>query len=210
MINPYAYFDCLALGTKLKRVFDSVAEAEFHVFTYLACLLSLYRSRPLADWEYGFVSTKNGSPFSTALADVVPELISSGMFVRASNNYLGITEDGSREYEFLRTLSQNQSREAFIDGASSSVLALPVGVVREAILQEPELHRATAVSSTRFLLDGPGIDILYDQFSVLSAAVGVEVQSLMVPSVVWLMYLAHYSNSLKPAFAEAMRPADVG
>jgi hypothetical protein len=205
MINPYAYFDCLAISTRLQKVFESVAEAEVHLFTYLACLLSLYKKHPASDWEYSYASTKTGSPFSPALAEAVPELVMSGLLRRTNNNYLQITTEGRAEYEFLRTLSQNAGREIFLEGASSSVLALPVGIVREAILHEPELQRATTVSSTRALLDGPGVGILYDQFSVLSAAVGVEVQSLMVPSVVWLTYLARFSKTLEPAFPDTIQ-----
>ena len=130
MINPYAYFDCLAISTRLQKVFESVAEAEVHLFTYLACLLSLYKKHPASDWEYSYASTKTGSPFSPALAEAVPELVMSGLLRRTNNNYLQITTEGRAEYEFLRTLSQNMGREIFLEGASSSVLALPVGIVK--------------------------------------------------------------------------------
>lgn len=203
MVNPYAYYDCLSVTTKLQKALDSVAEAELHLFTYLACLLTLYKNQPASDWEYFYTSTRTGSPFSPAMADAVPHLETTGLLRRANNRYFQITDSGRDEYESLRVLTENSRREIFLEGACSSVLALPVGIVREAVLHEPELHRATKLTSTRALLDGPGLGILYEQFSVLSAAVGVEVKSLMVPSVVWLTYLARFSKSFEPAFPEA-------
>jgi hypothetical protein len=202
MINPYASFDCLSVGHKLQSVLEDVAEAELHLFTYLACLLSLYRSRPVADWGYQHTSTKSGTPFSYDVANAASQLILSGFFSRTPNGNLQVTDDGSEEYALLLRLSQLNKREAFLEGACSSVLALPVGIVREALLHEPELERATALSSARTLLDGPGLSLLYEQFSALSDAVGVEVKGLMTPSVVWLTYLSRASESLKSIVTE--------
>lgn len=199
MINPYASFDCLSVGTKLQKVLDDVADAELHLFTYLACLLTLYRGQPVTDWGYQHTSTKNGAPFGYEIAAAIPQLVLSGFFSRTATGNLRITDEGKKEYDTLLSLSQNQKREVFLEGACSSALALPVGVVREALLHEPELERATALSSARTLLDGPGISLLYEQFAALSEVVGMQVKGLMTPSVVWLTYLAKASKILDPS-----------
>lgn len=203
MINPYAAFDCLAVGVKLQEVLEDVADAELHIFTYLACLLSLYRSRPMSDWGYQHTSTQTGAPFSYDLEKGIPQLLRTGFLRRTQNGNLRVTTPGIGEYESLVQFSQNQQREVFLEGACSSILALPVGVVREALSHEPELARAKALSSTRMLLDGPGLSVLYEQFAALSEVVGVDVEGLMTPSVLWLTYLMRVAQSSNPVFADA-------
>lgn len=193
MLNPYASFDCLSVATRLERWTGSVTEGELHLFSYLACLLSLYRMRPVTDWGYQYVGTKLGAPYGPAIGEAIKDLIAAGL-IDATDQVFRITSNGRQEYETLRTLVRNSQRDAYLEGACSSVLALPIGLVREAILQEPELSRSRRMPITRTLLeDGPGLNSLYEHFSTLSTYLGVDTDDLMVPSAIWLTYLAQAS-----------------
>jgi hypothetical protein len=72
---------------------------------------------------------------------------------------------------------------------------MPVGSIREGLTNEPTLNRVNALGTTRQLLDGPGLEGIYQQFTVLSQAVGVDAQDLMVPAVVWITYLLKYNDA---------------
>ena len=197
--NPYATFDCLAIGIRLQKLLDNFAISELHIFSYLACLLSLYSRQSVSDWNYEYTSTKEGSPFSIDLNSSLDDLILGG-YISQEDVYLKVTKQGYNEYELLRSLKINNSREIYIEGACSSILTLPVSLVREAMLQEPELRKFTVLGSTRRLLEEQNLYSIYQQFSVLSAAIGIEVQELMIPATIWLTYLIQNAKTINNSF----------
>lgn len=193
MINPDAGFDCLSIALRLQQSLSNVAPGELHLFAYLACLLSLYRGNAVSDWGYGFAGTRNGSPFSPEIGSAQQRLVSLGL-LSYKKDYLTISEVGREEYKELRRLSQNALREPYVEAACSSVLALPVGLIRTALSEEPMLRPSAQLASTRPLLAGPGLVLLHEQFEILSAAVGVEVRDLLIPAAVWLTYLSRVAE----------------
>lgn len=194
MLNSFAAFDCLYIGNRLQKALRNFAAAEAHMLAYLACLLSLYRNQPVSDWGYGFSGTRNGSPFSFDLNAAFDALRSAGL-VAAQGDYFTLTTDGEHECAELSVLSMNQERIECLDGACSCLLTMPIGIVRNALLQEPMLRPVAHLTDARPLLEGPGLELLYEQFKELSAAIGVEVVDLMVPATVWLSYLAGVARS---------------
>lgn len=189
MLIPEAAFDVLAIVAGLTPPFSEVLFSEVHLFAYLSCLLSLYDGQPVADWGYSFAGTREGSPYAHPLSDSIQSLYGSG-FLIGDERLIQISEAGRQEYEFLCTLSQNIRRTEYVAGACASVLALPLGVVRAALSQEPALKRTAALAATRPLLESADQSVLYEQFEALSEAVGVDIHDLMVPAVAWLMYLS--------------------
>jgi hypothetical protein len=195
MINPFACFDCLSIGRRTQLALNNFAQTELHLFAYLACLLSVYKQRPVTEWGYSFYGTRSGIPFSPEIDSAISELTIAGLF-DANGEYLKVTGYGQEEYELLRGLSQNSIRESFIEGACSSILALPIGTIRDALSKEPEIGYAIRVQATRRLLeDGPGLELLYSHFASLSNAIGVEVDDLMLPAVLWLTYLSQVAKT---------------
>jgi hypothetical protein len=187
-MNPEAAFDALAIIARLEQSVGRVLPSEAHLFAYLACLLSLYAGHPVADWGYPFTGTREGSPFSTSVNDALTSLRGSGDLVGDTTG-LGLSDFGRQEYELLRTLPRNAKREEFVAGACSSVLALPVPLVRTAMQQEPALRRVTTLAAARPLLENVDIDALYEQFHALASVIGTEIRDVMVPAVAWLTYL---------------------
>ena len=197
-MNPYASFDCLAISIRVQPLLGGLSISELNLFAYLACLLSLYKSHPVTDWGYNYMSTKVGAPFSHELTDAAIDLERIGLF-KKDRGYLSLTARGRDQYRFLQSLSQNSERDRFVEGACSSVLALPIGMIREALRNEPELNHSTRLHQTKILLEeGPGLQTLYNDFSVLSNAIGLETKDLMVPAVIWLTYLAQVTQHSMP------------
>lgn len=189
MLSAYAAFDSLYVGRYLERALRNFAEAEVHLFGYLACLLSLYRKQPVSNWGYSFSGTRNGAPFSVELNESLAALKAAGM-LRSEGEFLQLTETGKTECQGLSELSLNQERLVCLDGACGCLLTMPVGVVRNALFQEPMLRPAVRLNDARPLLEGPGLSLIYDQFSELSNAIGVNVSDLLLPATVWLTYLS--------------------
>lgn len=189
IFSTEAVYDTLSLVAHLTEPLEGVRQPEVHLFAYLACVLSLYDGKPVADWGYLFAGTANGSPISHALNTAIEQLEASGM-ISVTEEVLVLSENGKQEYEIQQSLSQNAWREAYITGACDSILALPVGVLRDALSREPALDRAAQLATTRALLEDSDLQNLYDQFGALSEAIGVEVKELMIPAVTWLSYLS--------------------
>ena len=190
MINYSAYFDCLSIGNRLDDFLGDFIISEVYLFAYLSCLLSLYKENPVSAWGYIFGITKSGYPYSVDLDKSIGLLISNGYF-KLTEHIMQITEEGKEEYKILRTISLNLEREPFLDGACSTLLTLPVGIVRGAISQGPEIRSALSLSQSNLLLLDPGLNILYDQFSALSSAIGLDIEDLVVPAIVWIKYLSY-------------------
>lgn len=189
-----AAYDVLSITRRLEQAFDGVTRAEIHLLSYVACLLAIYRRRPAAEWGYSFIRSQWGAPFSVEIEDALVMLTVGGL-VRFRGEALVMTTSGRKTIEFLDSMVEHGWRIQYLDGACASALAMSAGIIRNAIRQEPGLRRASVHHEPRTLL-GPGEDAaLYEQFSMLSSVVSVEVSDLMVPSVLWLSYLSEMQRS---------------
>lgn len=191
-INPYSFFDSLSVIDQIGKVLGNATILEVYLFTYLGCLLALYRKEPVAEWGYSFVGTKMGAPYSREIEMAVSSLIRHG-FLKDDNSSFVVTERGMTEIQLLSDISQNNLRQVYLEASCSTLLAFPVGIIRESLFNEPGLKGTITLSSNRHLLTGAPLELLYEQFSKLSQAVGIEVDDLMVPAVVWISYLSRAS-----------------
>lgn len=193
-MKAHASFDAIALAYHLEPSVGPVARGEIHLFGYLACLLFLFRNNPVSDWEYGFAATEFGAPFSTDLNAAIVEHEQVGLLARRGLLF-EVTDRGRGEYETLRGLSSFAERDEYLEAASSSSLAVPVGLVRRAISAEPQITASRQFRSHRPLLDELALDSLYTYFGALREAVGVHETDLLAPAVVWLRYLSAESDN---------------
>jgi hypothetical protein len=194
MSSPYAAHDCLAIVIGLEKRLGATAPSEIHLFSYLSCLLSLYSGRPATDWEYMFAATARGMPYSYEVGEALGELVGDG-YLTSVDSEIRPTESAHRLLAELQSMTECSWRRPYIEGACNTALALPVGVIRNAVGEEPGLRTAAALETSQVLLQGPSVHALHDHFAALSKSVGVEVSDLMVPSVVWLTYLGEVQHN---------------
>jgi len=191
MRNSESYYDALAICAHLDQILDSVAPSEVYIFAYLSCLLSVYRKQPVTDWGYRFGTIEDGYPYSADLAQSIEDLVRAGYLQQnIEDGYLHVTPSGEKELEWLQNLGNNAKREEYITGACYSALSLPLGVIRDAIDESRDLHAARALSSTRHIPSSSGMQDIHDQFDILSRSVGVDIEDLMIPAVVWLQFMS--------------------
>ena len=195
-VNPFAFFDCLAISTRLQDVLDAVAPAEVHLFAYLACLLSVYRGMPVARWGYSFAGTHNGSPFSPEVEMSKELLLRTGHATVTEFGYLQLTSSGCKEYELLASLTVNSQRIEYLVGACATVLTLPLGWIRAAITSDRQMRLAAELKTTRPLLTETAIDEFHEDFELLAAGLGADVPDLMIPAIVWLRSMKEITTSV--------------
>ena len=193
MANHFAYYDCLAICSHLERNIGDTAIPEVHLFAYLSCLLSLYKDRPVSLWGYGFSVTSNGYPFSADLDEELEYLLSNN-YLKGHNDYLEVTTSGKKRYETLDEFSIYVDRKIFIEGACSTVLAIPTGKVRRAIKMDSSISNAVALQQNSLLLGEGALRDIYKQFAVLSSVIGIDTEEMLVPAVVWLTYISELDN----------------
>jgi hypothetical protein len=191
-MSPAATFDALCISVQLTMALGSAGRSEIHLFAYLACLLALYETKPVTEWEYSFSGTQDGAPFSPELNKSIDALIHSGSLVSKPDAVDFYTVDGSgvEERDALRTIESLVSRERYLEAACASLLSIPIGRVRMGLRREPSMARVAPGRPPRQLLEGIAFDELYAQLQALSDMLGNTVTDLLVPAVVWLSYLA--------------------
>ena len=193
MSKPEAAYDALYVTNALQRQFGNAARGEVHLLTYLACLLSLYSHRPTADWNYSFAGTTSGAPFSTELAAAIDDAVLSGL-LSANDQSLLLNASGREELVALANVSFCSWRSVYLEASCCSTLTAPVGTLRYALSQEPNLKPASRLRASRRLLDESGLALLYEQFAALQQAIGRDTHDLLVPATVWLAYLSESAN----------------
>ena len=140
MVNTSAFFDTIVLTDRINQRIGTAVGPEVHLFAYLACLLAVYRGWPATDWGYRFACTENGAPYSHELQNAIEELLALG-HLSSSEEIITLSEGGQDLRGFLSSLETQQRRLPYLDGACSSLLGMPVGIVRYAISSEPTISR---------------------------------------------------------------------
>jgi hypothetical protein len=167
-----------------------VAAGEVHLFTYLGCLLSLYREQPTAKWGYAFVRINSGLPFADSLSEALDGLLRSGLVERVEDAGFLITARGRDALRQFETLRLTRDRVAFIRAGCDAAITIPPATIRHALNAEPGLRTASNRALHATLGSEGARETLYQQFKVLHRLVGLSIESLLVPAITWLTYLA--------------------
>lgn len=185
-----ASFDALQLTDQLTATSEGVSEGELHTLAYLSCLLAVFDGRRPAWWGYGFTATRAGTPFAPPVRQAVNDAVRAG-FLSLSDRILTLSELGSQELESIATLILNRRHGRYLEAAAATALTMPLPAVSDALSYEPGLRGALRFMRTKALLDEAGMTLLEAQFDALGDALyGSVKDDLLVPSVVWLTYLA--------------------
>jgi hypothetical protein len=193
MSSAYATFDYLFTVTNLGERLGSAAGGEVHLFAYLACLLSLLDGQPSASWGYNFSGLEMGSPFSADLQDSGGELERLGM-IRPINAGFLLTESGTERLSQLKSLDFFRERLKYLAPACQSLLAFPVGMIRNAMSMEPGLRPVIRTGGSRPLLAETTLGQLHEYREALMSALG-QSTDLLVPATVWLKYLSDKASA---------------
>lgn len=215
--NLEAVYDTLFIGLKLQRKMEDFSQYEVQFFAYFSCLLSLYDGNPLDGWNYSFVKTDFGSPYSSDVQNALVSLTahdslkesrnSIGYYpvldkgtVEESLSYYTVTDKGTQLSKFLESnTNMFRARTKYLNTACNSLSLIPYGTIKEAINNEPVLNSAGNSLSKRSLLleTNPATKVLYAQFKALKDALEEKHYELMVPAVIWLESLKNEANLLQ-------------
>jgi hypothetical protein len=186
-ISPEAYCDALVIMKESPQSVLPISVIEMHLFSYLGCILALFQGKPIGEWGYSYVVTKEGFPFSVEFEEARKNLVFRGLVDTTSDGLLMPHEPQiSNEFEKILTLRALESRRSWMQSATQCALALPVGSIRYAINNTPGLEGPLSISQSRTLLSGIDVSLLYEEYKVISSVLGTDARDLLSPAVIWL------------------------
>ena len=186
-----AAFDSLTITSLLEKIDLGPTRGEIHLLAYLASLLSVYgrKGEGASDWGYAFTATPGGAPFSESLEVEIERLISKGAYA-VVGAALQLTPEGNQLQQTLSGLELVKDRFDYIDSASATVYVLPIGMIRAAFAQDPDISLVAEHRRTRVLASENALARLYAEFDAVADVLGEARGSSFAASVLWLTYLA--------------------
>lgn len=182
-----AFFDVIAISTKLNTFIGGCSSPEIHLFAYLACLLTLFDREPISNWGYGFIVTENGNPFGLEIEKGVNLNVSRGNLEEVDGLYT-LTKRGKGEYSLLSSLGNFVRREKYLEGSCSSLAPLPLGYVRQGIKSDEAIRSAIKLEQTNLLFTEASLSIMYTEFAEILDVIGSKTSNLIIPSSIWLSH----------------------
>lgn len=186
-IVPDAYFDTVAITVDAPASVMPMTVIEAHLYAYLACILGLFKGQAVGDWGYSFAITSEGFPFSVQFETARLMLVARGLVEEDDDGMMRARHDElTAELDSLLTLGPWAERRQWLRTATQCALALPVGSIRHAIGQTPGLATSAQLGQRRLLLQADDIELLYEEYGIVSSVLGAEVKDLLSPAVIWL------------------------
>jgi len=186
-IVPEAYFDAVAITADAPTSVMPMTVIEAHLYAYLGCILGLFRGQAVGDWGYSFAVTSEGFPFSAQFETARAMVVTRGLVDEDGAGMISARRDElATEINCLLTLSSWAGRRQWLRAATQCALALPVGSIRHAIGQTPGVASSVRLGQRRHLLQADDIDLLYEEYRIVSSVLGADVKDLLSPAVIWL------------------------
>lgn len=186
-IIPEAYFDAVAIMADAPASVMPMTVIEVHLYAYLGCILGLFKGQAVGDWGYPFAVTSEGFPFSVQLENARSVIVARGLVEEDGEGMMAARRDElAAEIDSLLTLGSWGDRRLWLRVATQCALALPVGSIRHAISQTPGLAASVRLGQRRQLLQADDIDLLYEEYKIVSSVLGADVKDLLSPAVIWL------------------------
>lgn len=186
-IVPEAYFDAVAIMATAPPSVMPMTVIEAHLYAYLGCILGLFRGQAVGDWGYQFAVTSEGFPFSVHFETARLIVVARGLVDEQGAGMMVARPDELQvEIDNLLSFGPWSDRRLWLRAATECALALPVGSIRYAIGQTPGLAISVRLGQRRHLLQTGDIDLLYDEYRIVSSVLGNDVKDLLSPAVIWL------------------------
>lgn len=186
-ISPEAYGDAVLLAISAPSSILPISVVELHLFSYVGCVIALFRGMPIADWGYRFSLTSEGFPFSAELEDARKVMVANGLLEVDDEGLLhSANAELTSELDFISQFGSWEVRREVLATAMECALALPLGSIRHAIGQTPSIAPALRLGQTKSLLEGDDISLLYDEYQIVTKVLGPDPQDLLSPAVLWL------------------------
>ncbi len=187
-IIPQAYFDVLAIANDTPQSSQPLSVVEMHLFSYLACVLALFRGASIAQWGYTYAVTSDGFPFSGDFENARKSVVTAGLLVSDEEELLRpVQPELNDELKLVESFGAwTEERRSFLRTATDCTLVLPTGSIRFAVNRTAGIETPVKLGQKRLLLSRDEVDLLYDEYKVVGDALGPDADDQLSPAVLWL------------------------
>ena len=184
---PEAYVDGLVIMNDAPASILPISVNEMHLYSYLGCILALFKGKPVADWGYPYAITSEGFPWSAEFDQARETLCASGL-IEVDDRGLMTPRPSELTVELQTVLSLGSSaeRRPWLRAAVECALALPIGAIRHAVSRSPGVATPFFLGQRGRLLEPADTTLLYEEYAVVSEVLGAGAQDVLSPAVIWL------------------------
>lgn len=184
---PEAYVDGLVIMNDAPSSVLPMSINEMHLYSYLGCILGLFKGKPVADWGYPYAITSEGFPWSAEF-DQAREALCAGGLIEIDDRGLmtSRTPDLASELQVVLGLNSFAERRPWLRAAVECSLALPIGSIRHAVSRSPGVATPFMLGQRGRLLEPADTTLLYEEYAVVSEVLGAGAQDVLSPAVIWL------------------------
>lgn len=184
---PEAYVDCVVIINDAPASILPMSLREMHLYSYLGCILGLFKGKPVSDWGYTYVITSEGFPWSAEFDQARETLCASGL-IEVDDRELMTPRptELTAELQTLLSLGSSSERRPWLRAAVECALALPIGSIRHAVSRSPGVATPFFLGQRGRLLEPADTTLLYEEYAVISEVLGAGAQDVLSPAVIWL------------------------
>jgi hypothetical protein len=184
---PEAYVDALVIMNDAPASVLPMSVNEMHLYSYLGCILALFKGKPIADWGYPYAITSEGIPWSAEFDQARETLCASGLIQVDDRGLLTPrSSELAAELHTVLSLVSSAERRPWLRAAVECALALPIGSIRHAVSRSPGVVTPFLLGQRGRLLEPDDTTLLYQEYAVISEVLGAGVQDVLSPAVIWL------------------------
>jgi len=183
------YVDAIWLGQNMPSSLLPVSRIDMHLFSYLACIVSLLNGNAINSWRYRYTINDEGFPFSANFDEALSAAIRGGFFKDSLTGKLNFNQRKlSSELEILKSIHRpSAKRFDHLSNSLRAALMLPIGQIRNSVSQSvstKEVYRK--LDQRRFSFqDQDEIDSIYNEYRVVYEAFDEDPGELS-PLIVWI------------------------
>lgn len=184
---PEAYVDGLIIMSDAPSSVLPMSVNEVHLYSYLGCVLALFKGKPVADWGYPYAITSEGFPWSAEFDQAREALCANGLIDVDDRGMLSARRpELTAELATVMSLGSWSERRPWLRAAVECALALPLGSIRHAISRSPGVATPFLLGQRGRLLEPADATLLYEEYAVVSQVLGAGAQDVLSPAVIWL------------------------
>lgn len=184
---PEAYLDALVIMNDAPASVLPMSVNEMHLYSYLGCVLALFKGKPVADWGYPYAITSEGFPWSAELDQAREAQCASGLIEVDDRGMMRARPwELAAELDTVLSLGSWSERRPWLRAAVECALALPMGSIRHAVSRSPGVATPFLLGQRGRLLEPADTKLLYEEYAVVSQVLGAGAQDILSPAVIWL------------------------
>lgn len=186
-ISPESYVDGLVIFAGSPTSVLPMSVNEMHLYSYLGCILALFKGKPVADWGYSYAITSEGFPWSAEFEEGRKQLCATGMIqINDRGQMTPRPAELATELKALLNVVSVAERRPWLRAAVECALAFPIGSIRHAISRSPGVVTPFLLGQRGRLLEPDDTTLLYEEYAVVSQVLGAGAHDFLSPAIIWL------------------------